>query len=769
MIRIKKILFQALALTIIISCGKDLENSEKYARPDWLAGKLFDQLKTYPELSLFSQCLEITGYDTIINTSGSYTVFAPGNDAFTLFFQEHPEYTSVDNIPVDELLRIVKFHIVQNPWSTEQLRLLDVYGWIDSTDINNDEPKGNKRETLLREKDQKYGVKYIEGNILAIVDTLDSDWYRKQATDSRKYAPVFYKEYFDIYDLNSNDFSFYFDRPLDDPKDIYYVNGKILTKDIFAENGFIHIIDRVVEPLKNTYQLLDTKSDEVSYGKFLDLVDMFPSFTYNNLRTKAQPGADLGYTVDSLFDITFPELAFNITNEKTKAPSGTQGLPENVTIRYHHGIIAPTDEAFDEFINLYIAGSGRWGSLSQAPIFIKRIMANSSLSPNVIYPSDFVKGFTNGENDIVRVDEATILQSEKEYGSTCSFIGVNKMIVPRAFKSITGPIYLQRGYSVVMNAIESSGLLPPLKKEANRYSLYVESDNDLAVDSSLSYDPFRKEFSVFQTTGDQVTKLVLSTSELRTLILNQTGTDIPSGIARKEFIRNLAGNYLVINNETNEVKGTAATTFGYQGEPTQVFPVQISTDADNGITYNTKNWFNFTTADLFSKIQGSYAYFHNLLKKAGLTNDKLYTYKFISENEFYTIFIPTEEALTAYRVDTMTVPTLKNFLMFHFIQGDIIFTDGNKSEGYYETTRIDEKSTTYTTYYTKMHVRPGIDVINIPAKSGSDYVTIPESDVTNVMTSKVMGTGQEVFPNVSTNAVIHEVDKVLLIDEIDIQ
>jgi uncharacterized surface protein with fasciclin (FAS1) repeats len=767
MIRIKKLLFLALAITVIISCGKDLENSEKYARPDWLAGKLFDQIKTRPELSLFSQCLEITGYDTIINTSGSYTVFAPDNDAFTLYFQEHPGYTSVNDIPVDELLRIVKFQIVQNPWSTEQLRSLDVYGWIDSTDLENDEPKGYKRETLLREKDQKYGVKYLEGSILAIVDTLESDWYRKQATDSRKYAPVFYKEYFDIYDLNSNDFSFYFGRPFDDPKDIYYVNGKILTRDIFAENGFIHIIDRVVEPLKNTYQLLDTKNDKISYGKFLDLVDMFPSFTYNNLRTKAQPGADLGYTVDSLFDITFPELAFNITNEKTKAPSGTQGLPENVTIRYQHGIIAPTDQAFDEFINLYIAGPGRWGSLKQSPLFIKRIMANSSMSTNVVYPSDFVKGFTNGENDNVKVDEATIIQ--QEYGSTCSFIGVNKMIVPRAFISITGPIYLQRGYSTVMYAIENSGLLPPLKKAATSYSLYVESDKELAVDSSLSYDPIKKIFSVFQTTGDQVTKIPLSTGDVRTLILNQTGTEIPTGIARKEFIRNLAGNYLVINNETNEVKGTAATTFGYQGVPTQVFPVQISTDADNGITFNIKNWFNFTTADLFSKIQGSYPYFHNLLKKAGLTNDKLYTYKFISENEFYTIFIPTEAALTAYRVDTMTVPTLKKFLMFHFIQGDLIFTDGNKSEGYYETTRIDEKSTTYTTYYTKIHMNPDIDNIHILDNSGSDYVSVPESETSNIMTSKVMGTGQEVFPNVSTNAVIHGIDKVLLIDQIDIQ
>ena len=59
----------------------------------------------------------------------------------------------------------------------------------------------------------------------------------------------------------------------------------------------------------------------------------------------AQPGADQGLQVDSLFDITYPDITFNIVNEKTQAPKGTTGLPSNVTIRYHHGLVAPTDEA----------------------------------------------------------------------------------------------------------------------------------------------------------------------------------------------------------------------------------------------------------------------------------------------------------------------------------------------------------------------------------------------------------------------------------------
>jgi hypothetical protein len=39
---------------------------------------------------------------------------------------------------------------------------------------------------------------------------------------------------------------------------------------------FIHVIDRVIEPLKNASQILSTVEGENSYSKFLDLINNFP-------------------------------------------------------------------------------------------------------------------------------------------------------------------------------------------------------------------------------------------------------------------------------------------------------------------------------------------------------------------------------------------------------------------------------------------------------------------------------------------------------------
>ena len=240
MTRNKPLLWPALFILLLLGCRDEMPG--KYERPDWLAGKVYTQILDQPDLSTFAKCIELTGYDKIIDVSGSYTVFAPSNDAFNAWFASNGNYNSVEDVPVTELTKLVKYLIVQNPWSKIQLRTLDVNGWIDTLDLNNNLPKGFKRETLLLDKNQKYGIKGIEEGRetrMIIVDTLNSNWHRKTVTDSRKFVPVFFQEYFDIYDLQKSDYQFYFDRSFDSPADIYYAGAKIISDEIFAENGFV--------------------------------------------------------------------------------------------------------------------------------------------------------------------------------------------------------------------------------------------------------------------------------------------------------------------------------------------------------------------------------------------------------------------------------------------------------------------------------------------------------------------------------------------------
>ena len=766
MARLKQFPLVLLVLLIfIIGCQR---NQDIYKPPKWLAGKLYSQIETESDLSTFAKCLKLTGYDTIINVSGSYTVFAPSNEAFDLYLQQHPEYGSVEDIPISKLTGIVQFDIVQDAWSKSQLRTLDVYGWIDTTDVNNYQPKGFKRQTLYLSKDMKVGVVLDKGDY-KVVDTLSSNVKRRILTDSRKYAPIFYKEYFDIYKLSTSDYSFYFGRPFDSANDIYFAGAKITGDPIFAENGFIYNIDRVVEPLQSGYQILASKDNVGDYTDFLALLNTFPAFTYNEQRTNEQPGAREGLRVDSLFDMTFPELLYSVNNELTRAPAGTAGLPQNVTIRYQYGLIAPTNSAFQDFLTEYIEGPKQWGYLENAPRHLKKIIVNSYLAPNPIYQTDIDKGFYNGELDIVHLDPSTII--EKKYGSNVSFIGLNKALIPRALSSVTGPIYRQQGFSTVMNAIEDAGLLSALKREGEHYSLYVEDDLNLKNDSSLLRDPATGRYTLFTISADgTATKSNVGITDLRTLIMNQVGVQQPNGIAKKEFIKNLAGNYIIVDNETGIVSGTAASSDGYHGQKfVDIIPKKVSTDADNGTTYDVGDWFTYSSTNLYSKISSVYPKFQALMQKAGLANSQTYTYSFLSESENYTVFVPTDSAIDNFDFNSLTKEQLQNLLKLHFVQGKMIFTDGNQSSGYYETARIDESSTPYSTVFTKIYVSTGYDVIKLRDKNGGDFVTVNESPTSNQIMARTLDNGgqQLLYPLIITNAVVHQINKVLTVDELD--
>lgn len=763
------IILSLLGGILLSACDAD-KRYEIYERPDWLTGKVYTQMLEIEEMSLFTEMVHLTGYDTIIDRSGSYTVFGPNNEAVSDWLAAKG-YAEPASVPEDELELLVLFHIVQNPWTKEQLMTLDVWGWIDTLDVNNDEPRGYKRETVLKLPNRKLGV-LVQGDdaddneLSQVVDTTESSHYRMYLRDSRKFSPVFFKDYFDIYDLSSEDFAFYFDRSIGGPSDLYFGGGKLEGEAVFAENGFVYTIDRVVDPMLNAYQFLENGAEGQSYQDFLDLCNHFTRFNYNEDETFDQEGADQGLAVDSLFSLTYPDLAFDLMNERTTAPKGAIGLPGNVTIRYHHGVVAPTDAALAELEDRFFRHAGGWGSFDAAPRHIKRIVANSHLSNNPIYQTDLDKGFLNGEADQVYLDENNVIF--KEYGSNATLMGLNKAIIPRAFSSVTGPVYLEKGYATSMYAIEQAGLLAALKRENEDYMLFVEPDIELSADSSLIYESKSEEFFLWQGTGQSVELVEVELDDLRTLLLNHVAVSRNRGIAKKEFVKNLAGNYLIVNNETGEVSGTQPTTERYYGEELMPnYPELISDEADNGATYSIKNWFSFIDKNLCQYLEINYPLFLGLLEETGLAKPKSNLLTFLSDNELYTVFAPKDSAIIAARTDTLDQEELISFLKFHFVQGEMIFTDGTSAPGYYETMRVDESSTEFNTVFSRMYVNPQVDLIRLPALEGGDFANIPESDsITNIMTGRRIA-NDGLFPNVVTTAVIHELDKALNFYELD--
>ena len=387
-LKVSHVLFFVILIVMFSSCQKEIE---KYERPEWLKGKLYTQVESTEDLDSFAVCLRIAELDTIINQSGSYTVFAPTNDAFQLFFKQSPEYSKISDIPKNEIIKLAKYHIVQNSWSSTQLSQLSFEGWIDPDDPD-DKPWGFKRQTLFKDDNKKYWVT-SNRNEYTLSDSIRSGKHIMVLTTSRKYVPIFFDQYLSISELSEVDYGFYFASGYQ-YGGLHYGGAHVVSSEIYAENGILFKIDQVVKPLKNVEELLQDQGSGQTYNDFLELIYKFGELNPNMGETMKQAGFAEGLAVDTLFNLTFPDLTFNINNERTDAGNA------NNTIGMHHGIIAPTNQALNNLFTQVVTGPGRWPGKESVPKSILRIIINSHMSSSALYPKDLNQGYLNGEEDM---------------------------------------------------------------------------------------------------------------------------------------------------------------------------------------------------------------------------------------------------------------------------------------------------------------------------------------------------------------------------------
>ena len=377
------IYFLVVSFSLFAACEKFTEQ-EKFNRPDWLPGKLFTTVSAQENLSLFAECLQLSGLDSILDVSGSWTVFAPTNEAMQQFLLEN-NYASVSAIPLTKLEKIAEFHVIQNPWSFEQLQNLSAFGWR-TKDDGNLNSYAFKRETILKNPIEKYWIKNEDKNEMIVTDSLSSQKFKKVFVESRKYAPVFYDKFMSVSATTSADYRFYFNRDYE-PGNVFFAGAKIIESDIFAENGFVHIVDRVATPMLNAEEMLERIIPGESYQLFLQLVYWyFPSFEANLTATFNQAAVSYGGHVDTLWDLHYSNLAFDIHKEQI----GYQGGNVNETLVRHNGMFAPTDNAFRGFVDDILtqkSGFPHWRDYQSLPNDIVNIILSRHFQSTPIYPS----------------------------------------------------------------------------------------------------------------------------------------------------------------------------------------------------------------------------------------------------------------------------------------------------------------------------------------------------------------------------------------------
>ncbi|HAH24270.1 MAG TPA: hypothetical protein DCL77_11050 [Prolixibacteraceae bacterium] len=580
------LLLPAIFFILLAGCEK-WSGQDKYKRPDWLPGKLYTAVSIQKNLSLFAECLRLTGLDTIIGVSGSWTVFAPTDEAMRQYLSEN-KYSRISDIPKEELEKITKFHIIQDPWTLDQLKILGSEGWRTVDDAKSNS-YAYKRETILRNPDEKYWIKREKKKEMIVRDSAIADRYKMVFTSSRKFVPIFYDKYFAVNGITPEDYNFYFKRAYE-PGNVYYAGAKIIQANIFAENGFVHIIDRVVNPMLNAKEQLEKEIPGESYQLFLDMVYWYyPHFEFNMAATNSQPGVRIGAMVDTLWDLDYAALAFS--------PQKERFYNINQTLVRHNGLIAPTDETFRKFIDgilTFKSGFPHWNDYKSLPADVVDIIVGQNFMSFPIYPSTsqyqkIFKGanrYHQNEEDIIR----------KDFGSNCTFIGLGTYIPDRVFTSVTGPVFCRPAFSIFRQAMLYSGAYDAIANYKGKLYFFPITDYTLMADSSLfmswNKDMNRYDYKAYNRLMHKME--VLSSTTLSKWILNQVGTSTSIGGDNKEIIKTLGGNILTWDHSNNTIQGTLPSTFGYKGDQIVTgSPFPLDEPADNGKSLTVKCWFNF--------------------------------------------------------------------------------------------------------------------------------------------------------------------------------
>lgn len=117
----RKTLFRPLAILLlavapmVTSCSDDDNNTAQNGN------SIADLAASTPELSTLSTALNRAGLTGTLDGEGSFTVFAPTNQAFENYLQQN-EYTSIEQVPVAALKELLLNHVVSGTMASSSLQ-----------------------------------------------------------------------------------------------------------------------------------------------------------------------------------------------------------------------------------------------------------------------------------------------------------------------------------------------------------------------------------------------------------------------------------------------------------------------------------------------------------------------------------------------------------------------------------------------------------------------------------------------------------------------
>lgn len=682
-----------MAMTSLSSCdGYDLGDED----PSWLGSSIYAYLDDGNYTNTV-RLIDDLGYATVLNTTGSKTLFVADDDAFNRFYSKNNwGVHRYEDLSVAQKKMLLYGAMINN--SCQMAYLSSSTG----------PTEGDCMRRLTSQS-------IYDSVPLLTPDKMPATPYWQYYRDNNKTIPClmdastapmihFIEMFLENKLITNKDCDFLFNYVSERQPGDANVNGVMMAEpNIKCSNGFVHRMAEVMTPLPNMAEIINTNASTQKYAK---LLDRFCAPYYSRTATE-EYNRLYGTSYDSVFqkryfslrsqggqplDLTPAESPVNGSlkfdpgwNEfysTTNAGTSTEvALQENMAV-----MLVPSDAALDRYWN---DGAGKvlkdyYGSWENVPDNVVSKMLNVNMLNSFVnsVPSKFetVLNDANDELGISTDDIDSVL-----LGCNGAIYLTNKVFNPVAYISVSFPALINETMSVLNWGIERLGFEVYLNSQQSYYSLFIPNNNSLLdyVDPCsfgktstqlfrFSYDPNaptvekRVRASIWNydvethTVGDSIGEA--STEQITNRledILNQHIVigDVENG---NTYYKTKGGGYLKVENAS---AGTSGMTVSGGWQIEQNHPVRVVTIYDESLEGNGKTYIiddeplmtsRKSVYDILSEHE-EFSEFTALLMGSNLLEEKRVigtdahgcpsTNVALFNTFNYSVFVPTNEAI----------------------------------------------------------------------------------------------------------------------------
>jgi len=713
-----------LSLFVLAGCSKK-EFNERYDRPENLADPIYQQLQSMGRYSSLLACIDKAGYKDILSKAGYWTMFAPNDAAFALYFKEKG-INSVADIDAATAQKIVKYSLVFNAFKTDRLPDFQAStGWIPNMAF--------KRRTAYYDGTSVINVNgkditYVNSNR----NNKGSNSYYTTADNNNKYIPYFLDRFFTPKNLNSSDYNYFYGQ---NPYIGFNVSdAQVINSNIIAENGVIHEINRVILPLPSIDQYLGTNTQ---YSKFKSLFDKYmvsylisPEATAKNLENTGKQQDIYVKTYDA-------GLAYSPNNENYLKVDDNDGQMEGYTM------FAPTNDALNDYINTVLLEY--YPSLDALPKEILYDFLNAHMFTTTVWPSKFATT-TNGQGQGALFNSATDVVDKKVL-SNGVFYGTSKVQNANVFSTVFGRAYLNPNYSLMTRALSAS-LKASIINTNLKYTLFLTSDATMKA-LGFSYDIDATTWRYTPPGGGASLSGSSALDKLNRIINTQIVREDVKSLAGSGILETYEGEYIRYNNNTVYSAGNRDAGIALNATNPRV--------AQNGTVYFIDGLLSEPSLSVGKHLEAlatpagsNYKKFVDYVKASAIYNTTNGEILGITAGSFYTVLAPTNAAIDAAiaqgYLPATTTPAdqagkdkVANFIRYHIIQKATVVPDGKKAGGF----------------------------LTLLLKNNGDptSVAVTNTGLNNMQVKDMLGSTANVIPaqsnNLSNRTVIHLLDTFL--------